>query len=259
MKCEEDDSPLSERDKKEQETHMPSVAIYCKENELRTAIDVLNVTVAMMLRQAELLENGSLKLEQGEEIQYHLRDQARGYLAAAHELTWALNNVSAQPTPDEEREAIKAVVDKALGEGRYHLNGNLAERVQGIIQDEQSKRSEAFGLVATLADEMRTKFEAMQWVLKSAVSGGTHREKNRWIELAQTACTEIQAELQRIDPDTLSRYTTWDWKTGSWNIRKLQSDVYHKESQIRRLQERIAELEQGTPAATDEDGGSPPF
>lgn len=209
------------------------------------------MTSAAILHQTTIFENGLINEETGVDMRDELRATANRYLTVARELEWAMEGRSLQPTPDEEREEIKAIIEKEFGESRYRVSGTLPEKIRGILATERVSRSEAFGLVATLSHELQVKLEAMDWVLKSALTGGTHREKNKWIELGRTACTEIMAELQRIDPDTLSRYTSWDWKSGSWNIRKLQSDVYHKDDQIRRLQERIAELESGQPSVKE--------
>jgi hypothetical protein len=220
---------------------MPTLAIYCKEDELKMAITVLRESATQKLSEARELERqGNLENpDTGALMSSEVRATANKYLAAARDLEWSVEGLANQPTLDEEKAELRQIVDELFKDGGFRTVGTLAEQVRSGVEAVRRQRQEAFGAAATLVDDQRVRLEAMRWVLKSALDCPTHKSKDARLRLALEAVEEIGNQLQKIDPDEIDHYTHYNWKVESWNTRKLTAQVYRQEQQIRELQEQL--------------------
>jgi hypothetical protein len=225
---------------------MPVKAIYCKEEELKLAVTVLEKSSYDFLKEAERLERSEIPIineATGALTADHLRKTANKHLAAAQGIQWSIEGLVNQPTPDEEKEELRKLLDELHeGIGRKIYGRGLVDSIRDCVEEMKSERKEAFGLVATLVDDQRVRLEAFRWILNSALSSPTHASKNARLRLALESLQEIVNEIQKIDPDNIDGYGTYDWHLGSWNTRKLNADIYYKDMQIRRLQEELEAL-----------------
>jgi hypothetical protein len=215
--------------------------IYGHETDLRTAIHALRELANDKLRYASTVTK-ELKSPDGEGLHDMALRTANHLFSTANSLEQAVHHNYEQPTFEEEKQELHALLDDLHSLVSFRHAGTLAEQFASMIDYLKRQRSQAFGLAATIADEQRVKLEAMRWMLKSALASPTHASKNRRLELALEATEEILNELQKIDPDQLSGLSTPHWEVGSWNTRRLQSDVYQKEKQIQQLKARIESL-----------------
>lgn len=225
---------------------MPYKLLCIKEDCLKLAVIVLQESGKNFVAEAARLEKDGRSIineATGNELSNELRASANNRLASAREIEWSLENLRNQPTPDEEKEEIKRSINDLFEGLGVRYRGRLVEEIQWGVREVKCQRDAAFGLVATLVDDQRIKLEALRWLIQSALDAPTHASKNARLRLGLEAIKEIIAEMQKIDPDNISRYTVHDWRAGSWNLRRLQADVYHKDTQIRALQEQLNDLQ----------------
>lgn len=223
---------------------MPVQAVYCKEDQLKLAITVLRESATQKLYEANDLDRQGNNLENpdtGALMSSEVRAVANKYMTAARDLEWSIEGLANQPSVDEEKAELHQIIDELFKDAGYRMYGTLAEQIRSGVESVRRQRQEAFGAAATLVDDQRVRLEAMRWVLKSALDSPTHASKNARLRLALEAVEEISNQLQKIDPDEMDHYTHHDWKVESWNTRKLTSQVYRQEQQIRELQAQLDE------------------
>lgn len=229
---------------------MPVIALYCKEQELRDAVTALRELGQAKIAEANSLKTAPNKNKRSALIQAALTN-AEQYLKSADALEYTLQHGYESPTADEEKAELRKMLDNLASEAGYRCGGRLVEQLESMIRSLTGQKKEAFGLVGTIIEDQHVKLEAMRWLIHSALNAATHKSKDGRLRTALEASEEIVNNLQKIDPDNLDQYLSWQWKSGSWNVRHLNAELRHKESQLRQAQERIDQLEASLNKETD--------
>lgn len=217
---------------------MPIKALYCRDEELRAAIAAMRELAHIKIGQATAVDD-AVENRDGVSLKLLAYKNAKELLSEADRLERSVNGMHEQPTADEEKEELRKILDGLFNGVGYRVHGSLSEQVQSGVNAVQRQRDEAFGLVGTLVDDQRIRLEALKWMVKSALTAATHSRKNAKLYLAEESIDEILNELQKIDKDNPSRYSVYDWHHGSFNLRKLNAEIYQKDQQIRNLKERL--------------------
>lgn len=218
---------------------MPIKAIYYRDEELRAAIAAMRELANIKIGQAHAVDE-AVENSDGVGLKLLAYKTAKELLSAADNLERSVDGSHEQPTADEEKKELRGILDGLFNGLGYRVHGSLSEQVRSGVESVKRQRDEAFGVVATIVDDQRIRLEALRWMVKSALAAATHSRKNSKLYLAEESIDEILDELQKIDKDDPHRYTAYDWHRGSFNVRRLESEIYQKDQQIRHLKERLS-------------------
>jgi len=156
---------------------------------------------------------------------------------------WAIDN-EPRATESEEMASIDALIERVTKETGWGYAGNdRSGTLKRYYESLQQDRSDAYGLFATLADDIRVKLLAMQFMIQSVLSSATHREKDTKLDMLSESVAAIVMELQKIDKDRPQTYQWYKQASGSWDYARALRDLHHQKSRIQSLEERASNLE----------------
>jgi hypothetical protein len=146
-------------------------------------------------------------------------------------------------TKETENEQL-ASLDKLLKEmGKEHgAHYSTTDRINAIkhyFEDLRQEKQNAYGLFATLTDDIRVKLLAMQFMVSSVLSSATHREKDTKLGMLEESIEAVTQELQKIDKDRPETYQWYKSRTGSWDYAKALRDLHHQKSRTTELEETL--------------------
>lgn len=174
------------------------------------------------------------------------RDRAR--LAHARErFVEALERGETEQDENEQLAAVDELIYEIARECSYKYGG--ATRVQAIRSYFESLRKDkqnAYGTFASLVDDQRVKLLAVKFLIKCVLNAATHREKNDKLYMALDSVDAIVEELAKIDVDRPESYH-WhacEYETGSWDYRRALRDLHYRNSEVNRLREELAEVQE---------------
>lgn len=143
-----------------------------------------------------------------------------------------------EPTPNEELDAVDAVIIKLIGSERFYPERRAA-LIDNIVKDAENKRQRAWAMFAKLADDIRIKMLAIKYLLDRAPHAGNHHEKNRRItEVGELIVTVIEEMAKVKEPTDYDSHRT-HFTSGSWNYIQAMTEIHHKTQDMENTEEQL--------------------
>jgi hypothetical protein len=146
---------------------------------------------------------------------------------------------------NEELVAIDELIKEIGRENGYSYAGlKRAEAIRAHFEQLKQQKHEALKVYAALADEIRVKMLALEFMLNAATNSATHREKDSKIRIVIESLVSVIEDLVKVDvDDTHSFYRDLN-TSGSWRYARAMSDLHHKGSAIKGMEKQIEKLSQ---------------
>lgn len=161
------------------------------------------------------------------------------------EFTHSIINGDTQATENEQLAQIQKWINEELvREAGYHHDGkDFVKSLKAYFQRFLDQKSKAYEVFATLADDMRVKLLAVQFLLEQATHASTHRAKDARIQTIRETITTIVENLGRIDKDQPEQYF-WHVRsnTGSWDYVEALRQMHYQRIELESLRQENEEL-----------------
>lgn len=203
---------------------------------------------------AALIELQSLKIERlrqltpadgGNEIQHVEAGSIQDLLQTIDQFKRAIRNGETEQDENEQLAAIDKFLKTASEEAGYgYGTANRLAELKHYLNSIVDDKHRAYRTFARLADDMRVKLLAVQFLIAGVSHAATHREKNTKLDMLADTIDSLIEGLTQIDKDNPHYYDWHGGNIGSWDYVKALTDLHHRNSAIKRLQEENEELRQ---------------
>lgn len=211
---------------------------------LDKVVMVFQEHISLLVDRANILKTGT---EEQVEIWRGEMKRIREIQDLREALAYAVNGGDTQATENEQLEAIRKWMNEVLIKEARHgfYDKDLVKVLQGYFKDVLYQKEKAYGIFASLADDMRVKLLAVQFLLEQARYAGTHREKNGRIQTTLETINVIVENLGRIDKgDPQSYEYVTHTNVGDWSYIRTLRDMHYQKQRLQTLEEENTILKQ---------------
>lgn len=159
-----------------------------------------------------------------------------------------------EATENEKLAAIRKFMNEVLAKhtGGRIIGQDIVKEVKGYFKGVIDEKEAAYATFATLADDMRVKLLAVQFLLEDARTAATHRAKNEAMDSVLRVLTTIIENLGRVDKNHPESYRYNLHRTGSWDYAQTLAEMHHQKSELEMLRQENETLKAGFQAMEKE-------
>lgn len=218
---------------------------YADKEKVEAAIGVMQEYLAILIERTEVLRHTKgLTDDEHNLFQVEAKNSDRVY-RILEGFKSSVNSGDTEATENEQLVQLQRWISEDLVKeaGYHHHEKDFTKSLKAYFQRFLDQKSKAYEVFATLADDMRVKLLAIQFLLEQATHASTHRAKDARIQTIHETITTIVENLGRIDKNQPEQYF-WHVRsnTGSWDYIEALRQMHYQRIELEGLRQENEEL-----------------
>jgi hypothetical protein len=218
---------------------------WCDKEKVDGIISVAKAYLAVLTERTETLRKTNNLTDEESDLFRHQAKQADEVYRTIEGFEWSVKSGDTDQTENEQLAAINAWIKEELVKHSRGMHvGDLVKSLKAYFKDVIDEKENAYKVFATLADDMRVKLLAVQFLLEQAEHGATHREKNYRINQINQTITTLIENLGRVDKNNPRDYYYHISRSnvGSWDYVQTLTEMHHRKTELENLKKEVEQL-----------------